>query len=65
MNNKTQNTEPIIEVKDLMKSFGDNHNIVHQEVAIIYKIYVPHIAHKIVTPLLHCCKKYIFHEILF
>ena len=25
MNNKTQNTEPIIEVKDLMKSFGDNH----------------------------------------
>jgi len=25
MNNKTQNTEPIIEVKDLMKSYGDNH----------------------------------------
>ena len=25
MNNQTQNTEPIIEVKDLMKSYGDNH----------------------------------------
>ena len=29
MNNKTQNTEPIIEVKDLMKSFGDNHVLIN------------------------------------
>ena len=29
MNNKTQNTEPIIEVKDLLKSFGDNHVLIN------------------------------------
>ena len=29
MNNQTQNTEPIIEVKDLMKSFGDNHVLIN------------------------------------
>ena len=29
MNNKTQNTEPIIEVKDLMKSYGDNHVLIN------------------------------------
>ena len=29
MNNKTQNSEPIIEVKDLMKSFGDNHVLIN------------------------------------
>ena len=29
MNNQTQNTEPIIEVKDLMKNFGDNHVLIN------------------------------------